>query len=91
VAGHRRDHYRRSHATATEAADAGLAGNALAFNAYQLIGLGQPARAISEKSVHAADQPDVEPGVRALLYSRAAWTSALDGDANATARCLGRA
>lgn len=30
-------------------------------------------------------------GVRALLYSRAAWTFALDGDADATARCLGRA
>ncbi|MHA6620329.1 hypothetical protein [Pseudonocardia sp. DLS-67] len=86
-----RDHYRRSHAAATEAGDAGLAGNALAFHAYQLIGLGQPARTVSEKSVHAADQPDVDPGVRALLYSRAAWTFALDGDANATARCLGQA
>jgi hypothetical protein len=41
--------------------------------------------------VYAADQPDVDPGVRALLYSRAAWTFALDGDANATARCLGQA
>ncbi|WP_298797111.1 hypothetical protein [Pseudonocardia sp. 73-21] len=86
-----RDHYRRSHAAATEAGDAGLAGNALAFHAYQLIGLGRPARLVSEKSVHAADQPGVDPGVRALLYSRAAWTFALDGDADATARCLGRA
>lgn len=89
--GDARDHYRRSHAAATEAGDAGLAGNALAFHAYQLIGLGQPARTISEKSVHAADQPGVDPGVRALLLSRAAWTFALDGDADATARCLGRA
>jgi hypothetical protein len=86
-----RDHYRRSHAAATEAGDAGLAGNALAFHAYQLIGLGRPARLVSEKSVHAADQPGVDPGVRALLYSRAAWTFALDDDADATARCLGRA
>jgi hypothetical protein len=86
-----RDHYRRSHAAATEAGDAGLAGNALAFHAYQLIGLGQPARTISGKSVHAAGQPGVDPGVRALLLSRAAWTFALDGDADATARCLGRA
>lgn len=85
------DHYRRSHSAATEAGDGGLAGNALAFHAYQLIGLGRPARAISEKSVHAADQPDVDPGVRALLLSRAAWTFALDGDADATSRCLGRA
>lgn len=86
-----RDHYRRSHAAATESGDTGLAGNALAFHAYQLISLDRPARAISEKSVHAADQPCVDPGVRALLYSRAAWTFALDGDADATARCLGRA
>ncbi|MBN9100522.1 MAG: hypothetical protein J0I49_20750 [Pseudonocardia sp.] len=84
-----RDHYRRSHAAATESGDTGLAGNALAFHAYQLISLERPARAISEKSVHAADQPGVDPDVRALLYSRAAWTFALDGDADATARCLG--
>lgn len=86
-----RDHYRRSHAAATEADEPGLAGNALAFHAYQLIALGRPARAISEKSVCAAEQPDVDPGVRALLYSRAAWTFALDGDTDATARCLGLA
>ena len=29
--------------------------------------------------------------MRALLYSRAAWTFALDGDADMTATCLGRA
>lgn len=86
-----RDHYRRSHAAATEAGDAGLAGNALAFHAYQLIGLGRAARSVSEKSVRAAEQAGVDPGVRALLYSRAAWTFALDGDADATARCLGLA
>ncbi|WP_219419306.1 hypothetical protein [Pseudonocardia nigra] len=86
-----RDHYRRSHAAAKEAGDPGLAGNALAFHAYQLIGLGRPARAISEKSIRAAEQLGVDPGVQALLYSRAAWTFALDGDADTTARCLGRA
>jgi tetratricopeptide (TPR) repeat protein len=86
-----REHYRHSHAAATEAGDAGLAGNALAFHAYQLLALGKPARAESDRSVHAADQPGVDPGVGALLYSRAAWTFALDGDADATARCLGRA
>jgi hypothetical protein len=85
------DHYRRSHTAATEAGDAGLAGNALAFRAYQLIAINKPARLISEKSVHAAEQDGVDPGVRALLYSRAAWTFALDGDAQTTARCLGLA
>jgi hypothetical protein len=33
----------------------------------------------------------VDPGVRALLHSRAAWTFALDGDVDATARNLGLA
>jgi hypothetical protein len=41
--------------------------------------------------VDAADQPGVVPGVRALLLSRAAWTFALHGDADTTARYLGRA
>ena len=86
-----RDHFRRSHAAALEADDPGLAGNALAFHAYQLISLDRPARATSEKSVQAAGQDGVDPGVRALLYSRAAWTFALDGDAETTARCLGLA
>ncbi|MDP8969369.1 MAG: XRE family transcriptional regulator [Actinomycetota bacterium] len=86
-----KDHYRRSYAAATEAGDLGLAGNALAFRAYQLIALDRPARAISEKSVHVAAQASVDPGVRALLYSRAAWTFALDGDSETTARCLGLA
>ena len=86
-----KDHYLRSHAAATEAGDPGLAGNALAFHAYQLIALDRPARDISEKSVQAAEQAGVDSGVRALLYSRAAWTFALDGDAAATARCLDHA
>lgn len=41
--------------------------------------------------MRAAEQAGVDPGVRALLYSRAAWTFALDGDADATGRCLGLA
>ncbi len=85
------EHYRQSHAAAREAGDAGLAGNALAFHAYQLLALDKPARAASEQSIHAAELDGVDPGVRSLLYSRAAWTFALDGDAEATATCLGRA
>ena len=85
------EHYRRSHTAATEAGDAGAAGNALAFHAYQLLALDKPARAASEESIRAADARGVNPGVRALLYSRAAWTFALDGDAAMTATCLGRA
>ncbi|NMH97972.1 XRE family transcriptional regulator [Pseudonocardia sp. K10HN5] len=84
-------HYRQGHTAATEAGEAGLAGNSLAFHAYQLIALDRPARVISEKSIHAARQDGVDPGVRALLHSRAAWTFALEGDAEATARNLGLA
>jgi tetratricopeptide (TPR) repeat protein len=84
-------HYVQSRTAATEAGDAGLAGNALAFQAYQYIALGQPAREVSEGSIHAAQQDGVDPGVRALLHSRAAWTFALDGDADAVARNLGLA
>lgn len=86
-----RKHYRHGHDAAVEAGEAGLAGNALAFHAYQLIALGRPAREISERSVQAALQDGVEPGVRALLHSRAAWTFALDGDADAAAHNLGLA
>jgi tetratricopeptide (TPR) repeat protein len=85
------DDYRRSHAAAMEAGDTGLAANALAFLAYQQLGLNRPARALSERSIQVASQPDVDSGVQALLYSRAAWTFAVDGDAQATARCLGLA
>jgi hypothetical protein len=46
---------------------------------------------VSERSVHAAEHDGVDPGVRALLHSRAAWTFALDGDVDATARNLGLA
>ena len=84
-------HFQRGHTAATEIRDAGLAGNALAFAAYQRITLGRPARLASEKSLHAAGLPGVHPQVRALLCSRAAWTFALDGDAETAARCLGLA
>jgi transcriptional regulator with XRE-family HTH domain len=86
-----KDHYRESHAAAVEAGDAGLAGNALAFHAYQQIALGEPARSTSERSVRAAQRDDVDEGVKALLFSRAAWTFALEGDANGAATCLGQA
>jgi len=43
------EHYRQSQAAAQEAGDAGLAGNALAFQAYQLLALGKPARTVSEQ------------------------------------------
>lgn len=88
---HATRHFAQGHAAATEIRDAGLAGNALAFEAYQRITLGQPARLASERSLHAAGLPGVDPGVQALLYSRAAWTFALEGDAETTARSLGLA
>ncbi|ODU06711.1 MAG: hypothetical protein ABS81_04290 [Pseudonocardia sp. SCN 72-86] len=88
---HATRHFAQGHAAATEIRDASLAGNALAFEAYQRITLGLPARLASERSLHAAGLPGVDPGVQALLYSRAAWTFALEGDTDTTARCLGLA
>ncbi|OLT14907.1 hypothetical protein BJF78_17310 [Pseudonocardia sp. CNS-139] len=86
-----RKQYQRSHDAAVEAGEPELAGNALALDAYQRIALDEPARETSERSVLAAQQGGVDPGVRALLYSRAAWTFALAGDVDATARHLGLA
>jgi hypothetical protein len=86
-----RQHYKDGHSAAAEAGEPGLAGNALALHAYQLIALDRPARDASERSVLAAQQDGVDPGVRALLHSRAAWTFALDGDVDSTARNLGLA
>ena len=83
--------YQRSYAAATEAGDAGLAGNALAFRAYQLLGEGQPASEMTDRSIHTAEAGGAHPGVLALLYERGAWTYALAGDVEATARALGKA
>lgn len=64
--------YEASHRAAGEAGDAGLAGNALAFLAYQALGNDrQAAIEIAARSCATAG-PDAAPGVRALLFERLA-------------------
>ncbi|MFI2432001.1 twin-arginine translocation signal domain-containing protein [Streptomyces sp. NPDC018693] len=80
--------YKASHAAAVDAGDAALAGNALAFLAYQgLRGDRQGAVQTAARSCATAG-PDAAPGVRALLYERLAWARAVAGHADETERAL---
>ncbi|MEU0588260.1 XRE family transcriptional regulator [Streptomyces sp. NPDC006132] len=80
--------YEASHRAAVDAGDAELAGNALAFLAYQTIsddrqaGIGIASRSVEEAGPRAA------PGVRALLYERLAWAHAVAGNDTETERAL---
>ncbi|WP_267242707.1 XRE family transcriptional regulator [Streptomyces sp. PR69] len=83
--------YEASRKSATDAGDAALAGNALAFLAYQ--GL-QGDRQARQDAVQTAARscvtagPDAPPGVRALLCERLAWAHAVAGHADETERAL---
>jgi tetratricopeptide (TPR) repeat protein len=80
--------YEDSHQAATEAEDAALAGNALAFLAYQKSNRDRRAGSeIAAQSCRTAG-PDAPPSVRALLHERLAWTHALAGNASETQRAL---
>ncbi|WP_406171200.1 XRE family transcriptional regulator [Streptomyces sp. NBC_00996] len=80
--------YEASHKAAADAGDAELAGNALAFLAYQTVaGDRQAGIEIAARSVAEAG-PDAAPGVRALLYERLAWAHAVAGRAGETERAL---
>lgn len=86
--------YEASREAAEEAGDAELAGNALAFLAYQ--GL-RGSREERQDAVQTAARscatagPDAAPGVRALLYERLAWAHAVAGQAEETERALAAA
>lgn len=83
--------YEDSHQAATEAGDTALAGNALAFLAYQRLSRDPTVGIdIAVQSCGTAG-PDAPPGVRALLYGRLAWAYAAAGDADETERALGAA
>ncbi len=83
--------YEASHKAATEAGDAALAGNALAFLAYQALnGDRQAGTEIAARSCATAG-PEAAPGVRALLYERLAWAYAVAGLAVETQRALNAA
>lgn len=80
--------YEASHEAAVEAGDTELAGNALAFLAYQALnGDRRAGIAIAARSCATAG-PDAAPGVRALLHERLAWAYAVAGLAEETERAL---
>lgn len=83
--------YEASRKAAVEAEDAALAGNALAFLAYQgLRGDRQEQLNAVQTAARscATAGPEAAPGVRALLYERLAWAHAVAGNADETERAL---
>lgn len=83
--------YEASQKAAVDGGCAALAGNALAFLAYQGLCGDQHAR---QNAVQTAARScamagrDAAPGVRALLYERLAWAHAVAGHADETERAL---
>ncbi|WP_329554158.1 XRE family transcriptional regulator [Streptomyces sp. NBC_00696] len=83
--------YEDSYKAASEAGDSALAGNALAFLAYQTATGDRSAGVdIAERSCRTAG-PDAPAGVSALLYERLAWAYAVAGNAGESEKALAAA
>ncbi|MGW7361107.1 XRE family transcriptional regulator [Streptomyces sp. NPDC054802] len=82
--------YEKAFQAATEAQDAALAGNSLAFLAYQQVSTGTSGVATAEASCETASA-DAPATVRALLFERRAWAHAKAGQAKETEQALGQA
>lgn len=80
--------YEASHKAASEAGDAALAGNALAFLAYQRLPSDRQAGVQIAARSCATAGADAAPGVRALLYERLAWAHAVASQPDETERAL---
>ncbi|AVT34327.1 transcriptional regulator [Plantactinospora sp. BC1] len=80
--------YRTSLSAARDADDPPLAGNAMAFLAYQDLTLGRPATPTITAACDTAE-PTATPGVRALLHMRRAWIHAVDQQHHEAERHLG--
>ncbi|MFE3900694.1 XRE family transcriptional regulator [Streptomyces sp. NPDC059153] len=80
--------YEESHELAKQSGDFPLAGNALAFLAYQQAG--DEFRSVIETADESCRTagPDAPSSVRALLYERLAWAYAVSGQASETERAL---
>ncbi|MFZ4236833.1 XRE family transcriptional regulator [Streptomyces murinus] len=78
--------YKASHMAAVEAQDPALAGNALAFLAYQSVNR-QDGMETATRSVEEAG-PEAPPSVRALLNERLAWAYAVAGRGTECERAL---
>jgi hypothetical protein len=83
-------HYTASLAAAREAENSALAGNALAFLAYQHIATDKPRVDLATESYATAKQ-DATPKVRTLLLERMAGTHAVAGQAKETETALATA
>ena len=83
-------HYLVSLTAAKEADNAALAGNALAFLAYQQVSTAKPSVAMAAASYATAEKA-ATPRVRALLLERLAWTHAVAGQVRETEQALGQA
>jgi tetratricopeptide (TPR) repeat protein len=83
--------YEESHTAATEAGDTDLAGNALAFLAYQAVSGDQKAGMEIAARSCATIGPDAPAGVRALLNERLAWACAVAGRATECEQALAAA
>jgi hypothetical protein len=81
--------YQDSHTAAVQAGDAPLAGNALAFLAYQSIGTDLRNAVMTATQSCQTAGSDAPAGVRALLFERLAWAHAVNGNAAETERALG--
>lgn len=85
-----RKHYTDSLEAAKEAENAALAGNALAFLAYQEVSTTGPNVGLAEAAFDAAEK-DATPRVLALLLERKAWTHAVAGEPEAVEKSLAAA
>ncbi|WP_186763299.1 helix-turn-helix domain-containing protein [Lentzea tibetensis] len=83
-------HYETSFEAAKEADHAALAGNALAFLAYQQVTFENPSVAMATASYETAEK-HATPRVRALLLERMAWTFAVAGQPKETEHALATA
>ncbi|MET7622661.1 XRE family transcriptional regulator [Streptomyces sp. NPDC005408] len=82
--------YEKAFQAATAAQDAALAGNSLAFLAYQQVSTGTSGVATAAASCETASA-DAPATVRALLFERRAWAHAKAGQAKETEQALGQA
>lgn len=85
-----KQHYVTSLAAAKEANNAALAGNSLAFLAYQQVSTDKPNIDMATASYTTAEK-HATPRVRALLLERMAWTHAVAGKAQETECALAQA
>jgi transcriptional regulator with XRE-family HTH domain len=85
-----KQHYVTSLTAAKEANDTVLAGNSLAFLAYQQVTTDRPSVDMATAS-YATAENRATPRVRALLLERMTWTHAVAGQANETDRALAEA